>query len=378
MRGLTQGEQSSSTNPVLQLFARKGEILQDPISGSFVIEEVRDPAGSVNEKVASTPLDLDLVGAGGHKLGPGRFLIPTGTTTAWVYGSYRVVYNYVMETDGRTYTQVIPFEVLKATNFPTGRGYVGYVSTFQLYDSEFFTIDGMPPDKLHPHILRESLRLEGLTERFFEPRFLEMKLDGQPSAVLFVDEAIIAMEKVEAISRSPNSAAATTSLYDASSYRVFNRHLDGLLNPDDRYNPQIGLVESTRIAGVTAIDGDFEWPYGRQNILATGIFGFTDPEPDGDDVLIGNTPLDFVQIIGTLVSRFVENPDLSNIATWKPGLVKGYKTRDQQISFYGASGNVSYTGGLTGDALIDQMLQRFVKPARLDYPERPGSNGWIL
>jgi hypothetical protein len=156
---------------------------------------------------------------------------------------------------------------------------------------------------------------------------------------------------------------------------VFNRHNNGLLNPDDRYNPQVSLVETRRIAGVTAIDGDFTWPFGKQNIQITGVFGFTDPDVQPDEVLIGHTPEDFVQIIGTLASRFLDNPDMSSIATWKPGLVRAYRTRDQQISFYGASGNVSYTGGLTGDALIDQMLLRFVKPARLAYAERDEVSG---
>lgn len=375
MRGLARGEESDATNPVLQLFTRQGELLTDPISGSFKIEGVPNPDVSPTPVVGTTALDLTDVGSGGHKLSLGRFLIPTGSTASFAFGTHRVVYSYVMEVDGRTYVQVIEFEILDPAEFPTGHLYTGLCSTRSLYRDGFFLFAGLAPTKLHRHITRESARIEGLVERFFEPRFLLLKLNGQERPIFLIDEAIVAIEKIEAISRSPNSASASTSLFDTASYRVFNRHNNGLLNPDDRYNPRISLVETRRIAGVTAIDGDFNWPFGKQNIQITGVFGFTDPDAQPDEVLIGHTPEDFVQIVGALVTRYLENPDLSSLATWKPGLVRGYRTRDQQVSFYGASGNVSYSGGLTGDERIDSMLQRFIKPARLSYPDREEFRG---
>jgi hypothetical protein len=378
LRGLTRGEDSKATNPVLQLFTRQGELLTDPVSGSFRIEQVANPETTPAVVVSPTALDLALAASGGHKLGTGRFLVPTGSTAGFAIGTHRVVYDYAMEAGGRTYTQVIEFEILDPREFPNGHTYSGLCSSRSLYRDGFFDFAGTPPDKLHRHISRESAKLEGLTERFFEPRFLSLKLNGQERPIFFVDEAVIAVEKIEAISRSPNSAAASTSLFDSASYRVFNRHLNGLLNPDDRYNPQISLVETRRIAGVTAVDGDFSWPFGKQNVQITGVFGFTDPDVQPDEVLIGHTPEDFVQIIGTLATRYLSNPDFSSIATWKPGLTKAYRTRDQQISFYGASGNVNYTGGLTGDSLVDGLLQRFFKPARLSYPDRDEFSGGVL
>ena len=58
MKGLTKGEASSADNPVLQLFCRQGQFMADPVEGSFVIEDIRDPNALPIERVASTSLSL--------------------------------------------------------------------------------------------------------------------------------------------------------------------------------------------------------------------------------------------------------------------------------------------------------------------------------
>lgn len=361
MRGLTKGEQSITLNPVLQVFTRSGELLVDPISGTFTIEDITDPCSDPVIKAGPTPLDLNDAPAG-HKLGTGRFYIPTGTTTSWSYGTHRVVFNYVMVAAGRTYQQIVHFEVLHPTQYPTGQAYIGYAATSDLYRDGFYVKTAMGPEKLQPHIHRISSFLEAVTDRFFGPRYLALKLNSDGKDILYIDEAIVAVEKVEAVARNA-TGADDTSLLDPEGYRVFNRHLDGLLNPDDRSNPLL-----SRVADESLLLGGFRWPYGNQNLLVTGVFGFMDPEPQSDRVLIGRTPADFVQIIGALTRRYFLDPTLSSKNIWQPGRVKKYKTRDQMLELYGASGNVNYTGGLTGDEMIDQMLQRFIKPARLSYP----------
>ena len=377
MRGLAKGEQSTSTAPILQLITREGEFLKDPVEGSYIIEDVRDPDLTPTTRVNLTSLNLDPIASAGHKLGTGRFYIPTGDTSAWAFGTHRVVYTYKMETGGRDFKQIIEFEILNPTTFPTGQDYVGYASTMALYRDAIFLLSGITPEKLHPHIRRVSLELENYTDRFFEPRYVEQYLDGSCRPVLFLDEAVIALESVSTVTRDADGAE-TTEDYDAAAYRVFNRHLDGLFNPDDRHNPKLTMVETTQIPGVTGVHGEFQWPSGRQNILVKGVFGYTDPGAMSDKVLIGHTPDDFVQIVGTMVSRYIGDPTLTSVSTWRPSLIKSYKTRDQQIQFYGASGNVDYTGGVTGDAMLDQKLLRFVKPIRLSYPERAQYDRGIL
>ena len=370
MRGLTKGEESTSTNPALQLFIRLGEFLADPISATYRIEDIHNPDVAPVVKVANTSFNLDDIGLGGNRLGVGRYYIPVGlsTSTDFSYGTHRVVCNYVMVTGGRSYSQVIDFEVLDAAYFPTGDSYIGYATTRSLVDNGFLPFS-YAPEKVHRHIRRASIELENITSRFFEPRYFQMDLDGMVSTALFVDEAIIAVEKVEVVA-TDGSGVETLEAFDSSLYRVYNRHLDGLLNPDDRDNPLLSMGRTRYVPGVTSSHGESHWPSGKQNIRITGVFGFTDPDPRSDKILIGHTPDDFQQILGVMIDRFLTDPTLSSMATQQPGLVKSYKTRDQAIHFYGASGNVSYTGGWTGDTLLDQKLQRFVKPARVRYTER--------
>jgi hypothetical protein len=366
MRGLTKGEQSSRTSPVLQLFVRQGEHLVDPVEGSYIIEDVKNPDADPISRVSTTALDLDLVADGGHKLGTGRFVILTGDTSAWAYGTQRVTYRYKMEVGGKEYIQITYFEILSGTLFATGQGYIGYASTRDLYRDEFFAIEAYPPEKLHSHIRRVSASLESLLMRFFEPRYVDQRIDGSGIGTLFLNEAIVAMDTVSAIQRN-SDGTETLSAYDSAGFTTFNRHMDGLLNPDDRDNPKLS-VALDEISGYV-ING-WCWPTGRKNLSVKGVFGYLDPDPESDGILIGHTPDDFIQILGILIGRYIEDPTMSSPATWQPGKIKSYKTRDQQIQFYGASGNVNYSGGITGDATVDQLLLRFVKPARLSYPER--------
>lgn len=355
MRGLTKGEQSTLLNPVLQLFTRQGSHLVDPFSASFKIDYIGDPESAPSAVITSTAIDLVA-----DKLGTGRFVLLTGSTAAWRYGTHRCVCVYSMVNGGRTYTQVIDFEVLDAVSFPAGgQSYTGYVSTRALYEEGYFALSAVAPEKLHRHIDRESVRIEQLTDRFFEPRYITQKLDGNDKRTLLLDEAIIAIDQVALY----DSVAVLETAYGSTDYNVANRHLDGLLNPDDRYNPWLELTYDSLYTGGY-------WPEGRQNLWVSGVFGFTDPERASDGVLLGHQPTDLGPIIATLMIRFFADPTMSDQTTWRPGSVKKYKTRDQMIEFYGASGNVDYTGGLLADAQLDQMLQRFVKPARLSFPTR--------
>jgi hypothetical protein len=377
MRGLAKGEQSTATNPALQAFTRSGELLKDPVEGTFTIYDIHDTGKDPVVKGATTPLNLALVTdvSPGHKLGTGRFYMPSGDTTAYAYGAHRVVFRYKMETGGREYVQNIDFEVLDAGDYPSGQSFVTYASTRDMVKFGFLgaTVD---PRAMHLHLHQASLAIEAFTERFFEPRYLQMRINGSEVSVQFLEEAIIALDTAYTTSREAGGAETVEAL-DDSLFRVYNRAVDGLLNPDDRHNPQIAMVQTSRIPGVTGPYGRFAWPGGRQNVRIDAVFGYTDPEPNNDRVLIGTTPIDLRQIIGVLASRAICDPRLKDKAVQLPGLVKKYQTRDQMIEFYGASGNVNYTGGLTGDSLLDQKLLRFCKPARLRYTDREVVGGYI-
>ena len=364
MRGLARGEQSTVVNPVLQLFCRQGEFLADPVEASYTIEDVRNPANTPVVKVASTPIDLDDAPTG-NKLGTGRFYIPTGVTSSWGHGTHRAVCRYKMEVAEREYVQIIEFEVLNPTIYPTGQDYVGYAATKDLYLNNFFTFDAAAPDTLHRYINQVAVNLEDILQRFFEPRFIDLRINGDGRHILYMDEAIIAADVVSQVEVNSDGTETLTP-YDHPSFKVMNRHLDGLLNPDDRHNPYLHSIASLQNSISTS---SFLWPGGERNISVSGVFGFTDPSPRPDQVLIGYTPLELSQVTGILLSRYVSDPTMESPGTWRPGTVKKYKTRDQMIEFFGANGSVDVSRGILGDPMLSTMVERFVKPARLSYPE---------
>lgn len=365
MRGLAQGEQSTNLIPTIQLFCRKGEFLADPVEATYRIEDIRDPEQKPVVKILTTNLDLTDAPVG-YKLGTGRFCIPTGDTTGWAPGTHRAICRFKMESAGRDYVQIIDFEILNASLIPTGQGYVGYASTRDLYLGQYATMAAFTPEQMHPYIKRISLGLESVLERCFEPRYIDMRLNGDKRRVLYLMDAIIAADEISKVSRNAQGVEEFT-LYAQESYRVMNRHLDGTYNDDDRCNPAI--FATSNVIGMFSTAGH-TWPPGDRNISVKGVFGYTDPEPGSDGVLIGTTPDELIQVIGILLGRTIQDPGMSSPAIWRPGTVKGYKTRDQQIQFFGATGAVDLTHGIMDDPMLSALLERFVKPARLSYAER--------
>jgi hypothetical protein len=361
VRGLTVGEQSSTSNPLLQLFARDGGFLTDIVSGSFRIENIRDPGNDASTLVGNTALTV------ADKVGTGRYAIPTGATTAWLPGTHRVVCSYVMATGGPTYTQVIEFEVLNPTDWPSSASYVGYLSTRQAVRDGYVDSDDTP-ETAHRHICDVSRSIENWTKRWFDPRYMQLRVEGAERAMLLLDVPIIAMEDIYSVWQT--TSGEDTYLYEQYLYKVFNRHLShGEAGYDDRQNPKLRL---TNPSGTSAYVSGFAWPYGNQNIRVQGVFGYTDPDqdPHAGEVLIGHTPTDLARAVGALITRQLEDPTMSNPLTWSPGSVKTMKTRYQSITFGGSGGGSAggggggggaFQGNMSGDPMVDSILLKYCR-----------------
>jgi hypothetical protein len=358
VKGLSVGEQSSSSNPVLQLFVRSGEFLADLDAGTFKVESIRDPGEAPSALVAETPFDSS------HKLGTGRYVIPTGDTATWKPGTHRAICTYTIESGGPSYTQVIEFEVLDPVDWPTGAAYVGYVSTRRIYTAGYANYPDISHQKLHFIICESSRQVEHWTRRWFEPRYLTLKVDGSESPVLLLESPIIAIEDIYAVWKN-NQGVTDEYKYEQYLYKVFNRHLHGFTEADDRKNPRIEL---TSVDGTVVKVSTFAWPYGSQNIQISGVFGYTEPDldPSAGQVAIGTPPMDLVRILGALTSRQVKDPSMTNLLTWTPGAVRSMRTRDQSVSFGGSGGGSAGGAGgaaeLSGDPLIDSILIKYCAP----------------
>ena len=347
MRGVAKGETSTTGNPLIQFFCRSGEFLVDIYSGNYLIDDIS--TGSVSNKVASTPITIAM------KLGTGRYALPTGTTSSWTIGSHRAVITYKLTSTGSTYTQVIPFEVLTAADWASGSLYNGYIPTRQLID-DGYAASTYSVAKMHKHINRISRQLEGWLHRVFEPRYQTYYLEGLGTNSLLFSEAIIAIDKAEAIEKDATNTVIAEE-YDHSTLNVYNRHLDGLSAYDDRFNPRVVLPSSV-------------WPTGYQTIRVSGVFGFTDPdyEATADRVGLGHTPEELIQVLGILTSRAIADPTMSNPAGATPGAIQMMKTRDQTVQFGAGSGAVG-SSSLTGDPTLDRLLIRFHAPISLSYAD---------
>lgn len=356
MRGLAKAEQSSVSNPVLQLFCRSGGFLADLFSGTFKIDDIHSHSVALANKVPSTSF------TNAHKLGTGRYVIPTGSTSAWTVGTHRATCTYKMESGGPDFIQVIDFEVLDTADWASGAGYVGYLSTRRAWQDTYVATT-VSVATLHRYIAEVSRRIEMWTGRWFEPRYVKMKKTGQQDPVLILNQPIIAIEDIYAVWQT--TTGEDTYKYEQYLYKVYNRHLDGYTEEDDRALPQVALTD---VDGSVVEVSDFAWPYGNQNIELRGVFGWTDPEfdPNNDQVLIGQTPLDLGRACGALVARMAEDPTLTSLTTWSPGSISSMRTRDQSVSFGGSGGGSSSGGGNgsepSGDPLVDSILVKYCMP----------------
>jgi hypothetical protein len=374
MHGLAQGEQSDSSNPLLQLISRSGQFLADINSGTYAIEDISDPDVPPVAIGSPTAFNTDLVADGGHKLGLGRYYIPTGNTSSWAQGTHRVVCTYKLTATGKTYTQIIEFEILDAVDFPSGAEYLGYVSTRKL-KKDGVTGD-LSPSQVHPRILAVSMNLQAQLGRVFDPTPLVLVLNGSRTPLLYLDEAIIAVEKVETVSLD-TSGNETRYEWNTSTYKVYNRHLDGMIAPDDRVNPKLQLVNTD---GDEIAWNEWQWPYGQCNVEITGVFGYTDPmfDPAMGGVSIGRTPRDLERVIAALITRELEDAALTDVSVHQPGRVKSEKTRHQSISYFGSGQQSGSTyDSITGDPLLDHLLVRMARPINLGYAQRRYIGGYV-
>jgi len=360
--GLVQGEPSSKSVPLLQLLCRWGETLKDPVSATFRIEDVHDPSAAATTVVATTSLGA------ANKLGTGRYALPTGDTSGWNVGTHRAVCEYVMSAGGPTHTHILEFEVLDPLDWTTGVDFLGLATTRDLYLDEYVA-STVTRRQVHRWLNQWSWDLEAKLGRRFGPRYMVVRVSGRESPMLLLPEALLAIEKVEAVWKDSDGEEVTYE-YDNAYFRVLNRHLDDpMVGEDDRYDPRL---EITGWTDPVSFISTFDWPWGRQNVKITGVWGFTDPtpHPSGEQVPWGRRPRELTQVLGALVSRSLEDPTMTDPTVWSPGSIQQIKTRDQSLKFGGGSGGGGFRpapDSPTGDPALDRLLLRFMQPVSSDY-----------
>ncbi len=312
--------------------------------------------GTRTNKVADSALNLTAAPIG-TRIDTGIYHANFTAGPTWTAGTYEIVWTYTPVVDplaeiqtASTLTATQRFEVLDKTKFSTGSAYVGYGDSIEL--KKFSPFDTKTLAELQVVIDKASRRIEFLTSRFFQPRYQLQKIDGRGSKGLLLGEPIIGISQV-AIESAANGVTLAVNPVDLNAFRVRNRHLSGLKDPDDRDNP---ALEIARFEGIIFESLD-TFPRGPETIHVKGVFGYTDP----DGTPFGKTPEDLFTVVGNFALKFLQDPFGTDSTVWLPGNIASAKTRDQSIRFFQAGG-LGTAGSVTGDPIVDQILSGYMRP----------------
>lgn len=353
MPGIVKGESSSCTNPVLPFFYHVQGVLTDIYSLRY---EVYSVSGT---KVYYKDIDVDPCSEGGFKKGTGYYVADFAPYIAGAQpgnppvldlapGSYDLVWYYKTAQTADELSALYRFEVLDAQHFRLGSRFVSYVG------SDVAALSGYPVEERQQALEAASRMVESLTGRIFFPKQMIIRHSVRPdSRVLWLDQPIIAIGSMSLELSDPYSVTPTEYDMSTGNVRVFNRHLTGLLSPDDRQNPKVELV------GGYSNDEDIafsRFPSGSQNIVIDGVFGYTDP----DGTPLGEVPRLLQDVVIALADRRLQDPTRANPIMQNMNRVKMAKTRDQQVQF-DTSGTTS-SDSMTGDTRLDDILAGFCRP----------------
>lgn len=350
-----QGTASSVANPRIVFITVMTEVLEEAtVSPGFLVDpaaleyRILDPSGT--QIVAPTAVDLE-----DHRLRLGTFAPPITIGALSAVGDWTVEWTWDLEVgeDTYTYTQETHFTVVDS-DVPLVDGYA------QVADAR---VEGAPisfSDARVAQILTESSRtVEHFTRRFFNARYGSYDYDVRSRGVVVrTKQPIVA---VEGVSINFSDFYDVYAL-DTGDFRVYNRHMRGMLQPDDREAPK---VEVQREAG--------RWDFGsrmvasQQNLTIKGWWGYTDP--DGGP--FGVTPPSIARVTMMLAFRNIR-PLWRKFSDDGPtsGAIQTQRTRDQSVTYANVAGsglsNALSRAPMTGDADIDIILMRFRAPPAME------------
>jgi hypothetical protein len=344
MPGVVLNEQVDRDNPLLQFYFQQGGLMQDVEYLHFSVWDLSANA----EKVPDTAVDLTEYDLGGDRLGTGQYAATFLPDATWAAGTHEVRWEYKVTLAGLTKKWRQRFEVLNEGLVTSGTAYVGYADTSEMLKSNVFTCYSV--DQLHETLMETGQLVQDLTGRFFGPKFMQQRHNATSAGALPIDDPIIGIRRIVILGAEMSDELTDV---DLSFMRIYNRHLEGLISPDDRDNPRIEF-SSDLIPGKLLLQGMFY--EGRLNTLIDGVFGYT--EPDGGP--IGTIPRALKRAVGILSLRRLQDPFGLDVFTSNPGRILEARTRDQQVKFAGADGGG--VGPLTGDRIVDDILMQYMRP----------------
>lgn len=345
MPGIVLGDASSCTNPLLPFFYQEDGFLVD--INALRWEVFRAGSATV---VASGTVNMDAC-PDGQRVGLGRYVAALDPSAAGlVAGPHAIVWYYRVTDTSSELQASYKFEVLDPAHFRVSRQFESYVG------SDVAALDEYDLADRQKMLWRMSKEVDRLTQRFFFPRYLELRHTVRPeSKKIWLDQPIIGLSELVIEESGVITGVLDEYTLDNSTLRVYNRHLADVLSPDDRDNPRITFARVGIPADLVTVTN---FPKGELNIRAKGAFGFTDP--DGSP--FGMVPLPLEEVVTTLALRQLQDPEASDWVSQNPGMVKKARTRDQEIQF---DTSLSKYATMTGDIRLDEILVDYMRPTHV-------------
>lgn len=350
MPAVAQNEANSCNNPLITFAHQAAGRMADLSALSFVVRDLTvTPAVTV---VASTPVNVAACPAG-NRLSLGRYVAPF-TATAWSLGTHEIIWTYTPAAGGPSFPMRRRFEVVDPTEWATGRSYLAYLDSLRAQQLGIVAPTGGTITDIQRALEEASRVVEQYTGRFFEPRYETLVLSSKGERSLSIGAPIVGIEEIGV--RGLNSLdTEIRAIVDLDLIAIHNRHLRGVLSPDDRDAPRLAYeLEIDPLATLTV--DQLRFARGVHNIDVLGVFGYTDP----DGTPVGKTPSLIQRAVAIIANRRLVDP-LGDDPSADAGRIRSYRTRDQSISFFGAS-DTGTPSGATGDAQVDAILGQFRRP----------------
>jgi len=359
---LTRNQTLGRAAPGLVFYHQVEGLLVPPATLDFQVVDVSTPAKE-NDPVPVYPVSgwaaVDLSLIGGDTLGPGRYAPTWAVPANQPLGAHEVRWRWRETLTSPLRFSQERFDVAQV-GLPPGATLYALPSELR---AEGVASSKVSDARLVTASLRAAQVIERITRRFFEPRYLELRADGRGGRAVLLEMPIIAVDELRFDSLG---VLVNTTFADSDNYRVYNRHLQGVVQPDDRQSPRIELY-GLRDAGSRASYGDLRFPRGQQNIVVRGVFGFT--EADGSPY--GATPVLLREAAMRLAIRNAGPLGSSQASGDRryAGRITSERTRDQSVTYSAGSstglGAAAANGAFTGDAEVDFLLGLFLAPPQM-------------
>ena len=350
MPAIAVNEANSCVNPLVAFAYQVNGRLTDITTLSFQIRDLS--VAPVVEVVPTTVVNVAACPAG-SRLSLGRYVAPF-TATAWNLGTHEILWTYTVAAGGPARVMRRRFEVVDPLEWATGASFLSYLDSAAALARGITIPVGGTIANVQRALDEASHLVETYTGRYFEPRYETIFLSSQGERELNIGIPIIGIQEVGV--RGLNSLdTEVRELVDLDLLAIHNRHLRGVLNPDDRDNALLSYELEVNPLTTATVDM-LRFNKGKHNIDVVGMFGYTDP----DNTAVGRTPSLLQRAVTMLAYRRLQDP-LGDNAFTDLGRIRSYRTRDQSVSFFGAS-ETGTPSGATGDAQIDAILGQFRRP----------------